>query len=133
MKFKAYTYNKLISEKDKLLEQKANIMDECIKNNLSYLEFMDKAKPICEELFYISREIRLRQTPTLQYGKTWNGNTLTIEDFIKNCENGIFTDENGIGYYATDNAKSNILAYPSDFNDKDYRTDFTHIIWFNKV
>ena len=126
-----YTYKELEFKKEKLIEERTTIMNDCAKDNLSYSEFMEKARKVSEEIYIINKIIRLKQIPTMEYGKTWKGETLTIENFINDCKNGKYTDDDGFGYYATDNAKSDIIVYPSDFEDDYYRKDFTHIIWFN--
>ena len=108
-------------------------MNECAKNNLSFTTYKEKAKDLSEKIFIVSREMRLKQPPILDYGKAWKGETLSIEEFKEKSLNNIYTDDDGVGYYATDNAKSNIIAYPSDFKDNQFRTDFTHIIWFNNI
>ena len=56
----------------------------------------------------------------------------TIEEFKNEVEGGLFIDDDGYGYYATDTTKSDIYVYPSDFTENIYRDDFTHIIWFNR-
>ena len=55
-----------------------------------------------------------------------------MEAFIELVNDGIFTVDDGFGYYATEDAKSDIYIYPSDIQEKIYRSDFTHIIWLNK-
>jgi hypothetical protein len=57
---------------------------------------------------------------------------LTVEEFKNEVENGLFIDDDGYGYYATETTKSDIYVYPSDFTENIYRDDFTHIIWFNR-
>ena len=124
--------NELIQKQKILEEKKKEIMDDCAKKGLPYSEFMELAKDVSRELYLITQDIRLNQSPTMEYGKTWRGDMYTIEEFIDYCKDNYFTDDDGIGYYATNNAKSDIIAYPSDFKNNIYRTDFTHIIWFNK-
>lgn len=128
-----YSYIDLENKYKFLLEKRDEIMNECAKNNLSFTTYKEKAKDISEKIFLVSREMRLKQPPILDYGKTWKGETLSIEEFKEKSLNNIYTDDDGVGYYATDNAKSNIIAYPSDFKDNQFRTDFTHIIWFNNI
>jgi HSP90 family molecular chaperone len=130
MVYKEYTYKELENQYNELMSQRSSIMSECAKNGLSFNDFIEKAKDVSEEIFYISKEMRLKQNPIMEYGKVWNGVTLTIEQFINECNNGMFTDDSCNAYYATDNAKSNILAKPSDFIYDYYRKDFTHVIVF---
>lgn len=132
MNYNDLTYNELINKKNEFLLKKKSLIEECAKNNKTYDEYMLIATPIMENIFLIDKEIRIKQTPVMEYGKSWKGDVFTIEEFLTNSINNFFTDNDGIGYYATDSAKSNILVYPSDFEYGIYRKDFTHIIWFNK-
>ena len=132
MEIESLTYNEMEKEIEKLLQKKLDIMDICAKEGKTFDEFMEIATPITEQIYLLSQEKRLKQTPTMEYGKEWKGNKYIIEYFSDSCKNGVFADNDGYGYYATENAKSDIIAYPSDFTSGKYRTDFTHIIWFNK-
>ena len=132
MNYKNYTYEELNKKYLNLSEERNSLMDECAKLGLPFNEYVEKAKGLTEEILLIRREMRLKETPTMEYGKTWKGDTFTIEEFLELSKSHQLIDDNGTGYYATDNAKSNIIACPSDFEDGEYRKDFTHIIWFNK-
>ena len=132
MDYKKYTYEELNNKYFSLSDKRNSLMDECAKSGLPFNEYVEKAKDLTEEIYFIRREMRLKETPIMDYGKTWKGDTYTLEKFIELCKTRQIIDDDGVGYYATDNAKSNIIACPSDFEDDEYRTDFTHIIWFNK-
>ena len=56
----------------------------------------------------------------------------TIEKFIGMCKGGRFIDYDGFGVYAFEDKKSNIEIYPSDVIKGNLRTDFTHIVWYNR-
>lgn len=132
MNYKECTYRELNNIYLSLAEKRDNMMDECAKAGVPFNEYIEKVKDITEEIFLIRREMRLKETPVMEYGKTWKGDTFTIEKFLELCKSGQIIDDDGFGYYATDNGKSNIIACPSDFEDDEYRKDFTHVIWFNK-
>ena len=76
--------------------------------------------------------MRLKKDATVEFGKNWDGDTYTLDEFISRVNGGAFIDDDGYGYYATDNGKSDITVYPSDIKENIYRNDFTHIIWFNR-
>lgn len=57
---------------------------------------------------------------------------MPISEFISYCKSGFITDYDGVGYYATENKKSNIEVDISDILSGEYRKDFTHIVWYNK-
>jgi hypothetical protein len=132
MDYSVKTYEELVREEDTLNDEYENLSDECAKNGLQYNEFKEKATPIRQKIYFVSKYKRLKQPPTLEYNKEWNGKLYTIEQFIEMSESGGFMDYDGFGYYATHNAKSDILIYPSDILEHIYRNDFTHIIWFNR-
>ena len=72
----------------------------------------------------------MKETPTVEFGKKWDGILIEIEKFKSWCDENNIKDNTGNGYYATLTSKSNIAALPTDFEFGIYRNDFTHIIWF---
>lgn len=132
MNYKDKTEIELLREEERLEEQLDTISDECVKEGLSYDEFRKRAYDVKKALYFISKELRLRKAPTVEFGKHWQGDTFTMEEFIDAVNSGLFVDSDGYGYYATDNGKSDIYIYPSDIKENMYRNDFTHVIWFNK-
>ena len=132
MNYENKAYEELLREEERLKEKYAEISDTCAQEGLSFSEFKEKVKSIKEKLYFIGKYKRLKRTPTIEYGKEWDGDLLTIEEFKNGVEGGFFTDDDGYGYYATETTKSDIYVYPSDFTEGIYRDDFTHIIWFNK-
>ena len=132
MNYENKTYEELLREEERLNERYTEISDTCAREGLSFSEFKERVKPIKEKLYFISKYKRLKQTPTVEYGKEWRGDIFTLEKFIELVNDGGFTNFDGYGYYATEDAKSDVYIYPSDIREKIYRSDFTHIIWFNK-
>lgn len=131
MEYSNLTYNELNNKRNDLLFEKNILLDKCAKENKTYDEYVKLATPLMTDLYLIEQEIRLKQIPTMEYGKTWKGIKYTLSEFIENCYNNICNDKYGNGYYATENSKSDIKIYSSDIIDNKYRKDFTHIIWFN--
>lgn len=128
------TYSELASERNRLEEKYSEIENECLKDNLSYAEFCNKAHDVKEKLFAIDKFMRLKEDPVLTYGKEWSGKLYEINKFRELCDEAhqVFTDEDGFGYYATETTKSSIIVKPSDFVYDMVRDDFTHVLWFNK-
>jgi hypothetical protein len=60
------------------------------------------------------------------------GDHMTLEHFKQNCEDGLFIDYDGVGYYATSTQESDIEVYPSDITSGNINNNFTHIVWYNK-
>lgn len=56
----------------------------------------------------------------------------TIEQFKGICKDGGFIDYDGFGVYAYKDKKSNIEIYPSDVQKGNVRSDFTHVVWYNR-
>lgn len=132
MDYSLKSYEELVREEEALDAEYDKLSDECANEGLPYQAFKEKATPIRQKIYFVSKYKRLKQSPSLEYDKEWNGNVYTIEQFIELSESGGFMDYDGYGYYATHNAKSDILIYPSDILEHIYRDDFTHVIWFNK-
>ena len=132
MDYSLKSYEELVRDEEVLDNEYNKLSDECANEGLSYQEFKEKATPIRQKIYFVSKYKRLKQSPSLEYNKEWNGTVFTIEQFIERSESGSFMDYDGYGYYATHNAKSDILIYPSDILEHIYRKDFTHIIWFNR-
>jgi len=65
------------------------------------------------------------------------GEHMPLSDFYELISIGVFTDYDGVGYYATKTQMSNCVitltnifdpAIVADVNEK----GFTHVVWFNK-
>ena len=131
MQFENLSYRELKNECKKLQEEYDTLMDESLKKGDSFEDFFNIAKPIKEKLYFCGKYKRLKQDPTVEFGKEWKGSIFTLEKFINLVNDGMFIDEDGVGYYATETGKSDIMIFPSDILEDLYRKDFTHIIWFN--
>lgn len=57
---------------------------------------------------------------------------MTLEEFIKDCQDGYFMDYDGWGRYGTETMESNLYIDPIDVMNGAYRKDFTHVYWYNK-
>lgn len=128
------SYSELVSEYNRLEEKYNTIESDCLKDNLSYAEFCNKAHDVKEKMFMVDKFIRLKEDPILTYGKEWSGTLYELNKFKEMCgeEKQLLTDEDGYGYYATETAKSSIMIKPSDVVYDMLRSDFTHVLWFSK-
>lgn len=118
---------------EKRYENERNrIMDDCLSKQLSFDEYEKSAKDVLEKLYFIDKYRKLKANPVVEYGKEWKGETMTFTEFRERCADGYFVDDDGYGYYATIDGKSNIIIKPSDVTEDICRSDFTHVIWFNK-
>jgi len=79
----------------------------------------------------LGRVIRRDKTPKLE-PHNGIGDIFPIEKFKSMCEYGGFMNSDGYGEYATESQRSDIEIHPSDFKHKTIRTDFTHVVWYNK-
>ena len=125
-------YNELQKEYDKLVKRINQKSDECAEKGMPFNEMLEETKDDRNRLFEISQEMRLIQEPVLEFGKQWKGDTFTLEQFKRMCEDGSLTDNDGYGFYATEKGKSDINILPSDITENKYRKDFSHVIWFNR-
>lgn len=60
------------------------------------------------------------------------GDKMPLDEFINDCKEGYFVDSDGSGYYGTEDKQTNLPIYPSSIMSGTYRTDFSHVYWFNK-
>lgn len=132
MDYSKKSYEELTKEQERLEEKYKAIEDQCLKERLPFEEFQKKAEKEATGLYLISKYKRLIMTPTVEYGKEWKGDYYTLEEFKDRAKKKLFVDEDGYGYYATDNAKSDIPILPSDVLENLIRDDFTHVIWFGR-
>lgn len=130
--YSAKTYEELQREQDRLSERYDEIMDECSKEGLPYSEFCERAHDVKEKLYFISKYMRLKQEPVIEYGKEWKGDTYTLEEFKNMCKSDVLMDSDGFGEYATETSKSDVEILPSDVKENLIRNDFPYVIWFNK-
>lgn len=129
-KFGAKSYDELIREKERLETEYKDIEEESLKNGLAFQKFCEKSHDVKEKLFFIDKYIRIKQEPVITYGKEWDGILIEIEDFKNKCNSGFYSDEDGVGYYASESSKSDIKIYPSDVIENILRNDFPYVIWF---
>ena len=129
---KEKTYMHLRRDQERYKEQYSRIEDECARAGLSFEEFVAKTKDIKERLYFIDKYIKLKMDPVVEYGKEWKGTKYELDDFKNMVYNGELSDDDGYGYYATMDSKSDIVILPSDVLENITREDFTHVIWFPK-
>ena len=131
--FKEKTYAELKRMETQFQYEFRKKMDECLKKNMGFQEFADEAKTIKENLYFIKKYLHLKADPVLEFGKEWKGIRYEMGEFKSMVMNGTFTDEDGVGYYATIDSKSDVEIKPSDVLEGLVREDFSHVIWFENV
>ena len=78
-------------------------------------------------------EIKYRPLDKIEFRQPYGfGDKMTLDEFINDCKEGFFTDSDGSGYYGTEDKQTNLPIYPSSIMSGTYRTDFSHVYWFNK-
>lgn len=133
-------YSELESKSENELErlskryesERDRIMEDCLSRHLSFDEYEKEAEDVLEKLYFIDKYRRFKKNPVVEYGKKWKGELMTTEEFVSRCRDGYFIDDDGYGYYATVDGKSNVMVIPSDITEDLYRSDFTHVLWFNR-
>lgn len=133
MNYSEMTLEDLQKEEKRIDAKYQDILNSSAKEGLSWEDFCKKAHDEREQLYFLSKYIRLKQEPTMSFDTERGGDEYTLEEFKEICtETNMFTDSDGFGVYATEKGVSDIEVYPSDFTENLYRTDFTHILWYNK-
>ncbi len=60
------------------------------------------------------------------------GDHMLLTEFIAAVEQGAFIDYDGTGYYANETKMFKQRIQPSDVWCEKVKTQFTHVVWFNK-
>lgn len=60
------------------------------------------------------------------------GDKMTVAEFLYAANTELFIDSDGIGYYATKDKLTRIVARPSDLSMGIIDNRWSHVIWFNK-
>jgi len=61
------------------------------------------------------------------------GDQYTLIEFIQAVEDGLFTDDDGSGYYATeDHYFPDLPAFPSEINRGKVNYNYNFVAWFSK-
>ena len=61
------------------------------------------------------------------------GDHMPFDEFVRGVESGVFTDDDGHGYFATDTTVSEILVLPSEVGSYGWAPPdwVTHVLWIN--
>ena len=123
-------YNELAREAKKIEKKIKEDEETFAKKGASFEEMIEATKEDRINLFRLSKELRLAQEPGFQPKKKWKGKFMTIDNFIKMCNEEGITDEDGYGFYSDKKIVTDIKIFPSDIMTEMYRKDFTEILWF---
>lgn len=108
------------------------LLNECLKEGLSFSEFKKRAISLKEDIYLMDKYRRQKMDATVQFGKKWKGTRLALAEFCKKAENGSLSDMDGTGYYSTKDGVSDIEIIPSDITEGIYRTDFPYVQWLRR-
>ncbi len=102
--------------------------------DLDFDEYDERVNDIYKEVNSLSLKYRLVKTPVLKEAEDWELEEckMSFMQFKESCEEGFFINYDGSGEYGNATHKSGIAIYPSDIIAGTYRTDFTHVYWYNK-
>lgn len=59
------------------------------------------------------------------------GTLMPADVFFDYCKDGYFTDDDGVGYYATKHQKSSLVVVPSVILSRGLDSRFSHVFWLN--
>ena len=57
---------------------------------------------------------------------------MTLKEFIDEVKIGFLTDDDGYGYYATEEGLTDIKVYPSHVTYNWLKNEYPYVCWFNK-
>lgn len=112
------------------------IWDDCAYRGLPYREMLIETENVRNRLIDLDERMRLIQEPRITYkkrGEKTTGDKFTLQEFIDMCNTGMIKSGDGSGFYASSNGISDIEIYPLDIIHGRYRTDFTHVIWYDTI
>jgi hypothetical protein len=72
------------------------------------------------------------QQITIEVRKDSNADIMTFEEFQLACQNLLFVNDDGSGYWATTKGVTSFPLRPSDVWRNSPSKDFTHVAWYNK-
>lgn len=124
------TYEELKRLQERYKSEYGEMETQCAKEGLPFDKFKERSKEIKERLYFIDKYLRKKTDPIVEYGKTWKGKIYEMDEFSDMVSSGLIHDNDGYGYYATIDTKSDIEIKPSDILENIIRADFTHVIWF---
>lgn len=116
--------------KERLFELDDKV-DELWDFTTDYEDFINRSKELRSEIKKIKSRMQLIKVPKLSPIRSY-GDKMTLSEFVECCKAGGFIDYDGVGYYATDDQESDVVILPSHVAMGLVRTDFTHVIWFNR-
>lgn len=97
----------------------------------SYEECEKWVQPEVELLDKLSREKRMIMPYELHEIPDY-ADVMTLDDFIKACNQGCFIDYDGYGHYCLNGKESSITIHPSDIYHNSIRREFDSVAWYNK-
>jgi len=116
---------------DNKLDDLASEIDKTWDFSRPFTEYQHEYRYVDKAAGVISREINMKSVPKMEPHDNI-GDLFTMEDFKADCESGGFINYDGFGYYATDKKQSNIKISPSHFKTNKVRSDFSHVMWYNR-
>ena len=127
--------NKLkeLEAKERIASQELHdaLNGKAARNADSYDKYCAILHPFYDRLSDITREITLIKPYELSELPDY-GDHMTFKVFKSHVDSGGFIDYDGHGRYATKTQESDLYVSPSDVSEGKIRTDFTHVVWYNK-
>lgn len=125
-------YEKVVKRQYETALAEASIkLDRLEEANLSPEKYEKTYTAIMANARRLNRKYRNIKSDYIMKPIDKDDNQMRISDFIEAVKSGDFTDYDGFGVYATRIKKTDIPVYPSDVSHG-LRTDFTHIVWYNR-
>jgi len=98
----------------------------------SYEEYESQMTSIWDKIDELEMMISQLEIPHFKNIDPNCGTLYTLEDFISMVEDGSLIDYDGSGVYSDGELKTQITIIPSWVKQRKHRTDFSHVLWFNR-
>ena len=123
------TYEEILKKADAAEKE----LDEYKESHYDDYPAIYESKEYKEYSKWCDLEIKYRPLDKIEFRQPYGfGDKMTLDEFINDCKEGFFTDSDGSGCYGTEDKQTNLPIYPSSIMSGTYRTDFSHVYWFNK-
>jgi hypothetical protein len=124
-----------MSRKEELeakLEEYDREYDELWNAGYSTPVWWEKANELYKKIIPYSGEYHMIQDDYELHDIPDFGDKMEVKKFVDCCKYGGFINDDGNGYYATEDQESTIPAIPSEIVAGYVRKDFKYVVWYNK-
>ena len=132
------TYEEIKEKRDAAKAKFYKLKDEIDSNWDYYKSFNEYQRAVYEtaeysEYYKWEVQERLNRKPALRIADEWDLECqYKLSEFLELVKCGAITDYDGNGYYGNETEVSDVFIDIDQMREGSYRTDFSHVFWYNK-